>query len=546
MFINVFTETGLYQRSRTGINYPYIFPETRRSTTRSRRSPVQRRSTSSTAAPTRRRRPGRSTPSATSRRWSRGRHTFKAGVLVEYSGEDDFDQINVSADPGQHQQPERPLRVPRRPRRRHRPRPSPTPPWACSATTPSSASATSPSGARWRPTCSSRIRGSRPANLTVEGGFRYVYWPPWYSTTNNIANFDPRLLRPGQRGGDRSDARAGSSSGARYNGIVLPGRRLRGRGQRPRRRRRTRRCRRCSAASRAASRRRTATSSSRASASATRSNEQDGAPRQRRHLPQPRHAERLDAARRQPAVPAAGDGRPTAASTTRAAPAATRGDLPFGINGAGPGVQAPDVVHVVGRRAARDAVRLHRRRHLRRAPRPLPAARAQHQPAASRARIQANPGVNIAALRPYTGYGVIRLSENAGRSIYHSLQISADRRYTQRPEGRRRLHARQVDATTAATSATCCSTPTTTRSTGAARSSTAGTRGQRPLHLRPAVLARPGHADEEPARRLADLGRDVHAHAARRSRSCRRPATSPASATPASASRWTWSATRAT
>ena len=27
VFINVFTETALYQRSRTGINYPYIFPE---------------------------------------------------------------------------------------------------------------------------------------------------------------------------------------------------------------------------------------------------------------------------------------------------------------------------------------------------------------------------------------------------------------------------------------------------------------------------------------------------------------------------------------
>lgn len=44
--------------------------------------------------------------------------------------------------------------------------------------------------------------------------------------------------------------------------------------------------------------------------------------------------------------------------------------------------------------------------------------------------LQANPGVNIAALRPYKGYGAIRLSENAGRSIYHSLQISADRRYS--------------------------------------------------------------------------------------------------------------------
>jgi hypothetical protein len=43
--------------------------------------------------------------------------------------------------------------------------------------------------------------------------------------------------------------------------------------------------------------------------------------------------------------------------------------------------------------------------------------------------VQANPGVNIAALRPYRGYGSIRLSENAGRSLYNSLQLSADRRY---------------------------------------------------------------------------------------------------------------------
>jgi hypothetical protein len=42
----------------------------------------------------------------------------------------------------------------------------------------------------------------------------------------------------------------------------------------------------------------------------------------------------------------------------------------------------------------------------------------------------ANKDINIAALRPYKGYGAIRLSENAGYSKYNSLQISADRRYT--------------------------------------------------------------------------------------------------------------------
>ena len=43
--------------------------------------------------------------------------------------------------------------------------------------------------------------------------------------------------------------------------------------------------------------------------------------------------------------------------------------------------------------------------------------------------LQANPGVNVNALRPYTGFGVIRLSENAGRSIYHGLQIGLERRF---------------------------------------------------------------------------------------------------------------------
>jgi hypothetical protein len=43
--------------------------------------------------------------------------------------------------------------------------------------------------------------------------------------------------------------------------------------------------------------------------------------------------------------------------------------------------------------------------------------------------LQANPGVNIAALRPYKGYNAIRISENSGRSQFNSLQISGERRY---------------------------------------------------------------------------------------------------------------------
>src|SRR5439155_6110153 len=41
----------------------------------------------------------------------------------------------------------------------------------------------------------------------------------------------------------------------------------------------------------------------------------------------------------------------------------------------------------------------------------------------------ANPGVAPDALRPYLGFGAIRLSENSGRSIYHGLQINLERRF---------------------------------------------------------------------------------------------------------------------
>ena len=44
--------------------------------------------------------------------------------------------------------------------------------------------------------------------------------------------------------------------------------------------------------------------------------------------------------------------------------------------------------------------------------------------------LQANPGVNIAALRPYKGYGALRVTENTGSSDYNSLQISGERRYS--------------------------------------------------------------------------------------------------------------------
>ncbi|HKX33642.1 MAG TPA: carboxypeptidase-like regulatory domain-containing protein [Blastocatellia bacterium] len=43
---------------------------------------------------------------------------------------------------------------------------------------------------------------------------------------------------------------------------------------------------------------------------------------------------------------------------------------------------------------------------------------------------QANPLVNENALRPYKGFGVIRVTNNDANSMYHGLQIGANRRFT--------------------------------------------------------------------------------------------------------------------
>ena len=44
--------------------------------------------------------------------------------------------------------------------------------------------------------------------------------------------------------------------------------------------------------------------------------------------------------------------------------------------------------------------------------------------------VAANPGVNLDALRPYKGYNSIRETDNVSRSMYNSLQLSWNKRYS--------------------------------------------------------------------------------------------------------------------
>jgi hypothetical protein len=151
----------------------------------------------------------------------KNRHTFKGGVVVEYSGEDDFDQINVQPIPGStnNQNGRFEFR--------------------------NSTSARSGLGlsdaalglftnyaeigqralTKWRALATDAfVQDSwRPtAKLTVEGGVRYVLWPPWYSTTNNIASFDPRFYDANNQAVVNPTTGV-ITGGPRYNGIVLPG-----------------------------------------------------------------------------------------------------------------------------------------------------------------------------------------------------------------------------------------------------------------------------------------------------------------------------------
>ena len=60
--------------------------------------------------------------------------------------------------------------------------------------------------------------------------------------------------------------------------------------------------------------------------------------------------------------------------------------------------------------------------------------------------VQANPGINVNALRPFLGLGILGLAENSGLSQYHGMQISLERR--QRDVDDRRIdkrHARPKD-----------------------------------------------------------------------------------------------------
>ena len=422
VFINVFTEDGAYQRSRYGINFPYVFAE---------KEIVDKIPTVSLAGfqtidggpyPASSSGPIHTFSNTTT--WVKARHTFKAGMQVEYSGEDDFDQINVSAIPGStNNQNGRFEFLDSRANGTG---------LAISNAALGLYSNYAELGQRnftkWRALATDffvQDSWKPTSQLTVEGGLRWVFWPPWYSTTNNIANFDPRFYDQSQKA-IINPATGRLTGGARYNGVVLPGDGFEG-----------------DAAD--------SVVASNPAVLALFRGEPRGFSDTHYNAIEPRLG--MSYALTPATVFRASVGvfhnRVTLNDSTLLGgnppfqPQVTisngnadnpgggtigSADLPFGINAQDtvfkhptsymwsvgvqrelPGRFTVDVTYV-GRRG----LYLQRERNL-------------NQLAAGT--LQANRGVDIAALRPYTGYGVIRLSENSGNSKYNSLQISADRRY---------------------------------------------------------------------------------------------------------------------
>jgi hypothetical protein len=423
VFIDVFTGSGLHQRSRTGINYPYIFPGKEIED----KLPTIAINGFSTIDggpyPAFSRGPIHAFTNTTT--MLKGRHTLKAGVIVEYSGEDDFDQINVAAIPGGTNNQNGAFEF-------LDGRAGGTG-LAIANVAMGLFSSYAEIGQRaltkWRALATDVfVQDSwKPrSNLTIEGGIRWAFWPPWFSTTNNIANFDPRFYDPA-RAAVINPSTGRLVGGDRFNGIVLPGDGFEGDGsqlvvaQDPR-------------------------------VLALFRGEPRGLSQMHYNAIEPRLGVAYSINEKTIARASAGifhnrvtlndstllGGNPpfqpmvTVANGSVDNPAgagAGASDLPFGITSQDTVFKHPTAhmwsagvqrevplgfvvdVSYVGRRG----LHLQRERNI-------------NQLTAGT--LNANPGVNIAALRPYKGYGAIRLSENAGRSIYHSLQISADRRYS--------------------------------------------------------------------------------------------------------------------
>jgi hypothetical protein len=421
VFINVFNN-GKYQRTTYGITYPFIFPGSKDI---ENKIPTLQASNFSTVD-------GGPYPAKSKGpifTWSdnvtklHGRHTLKAGVFFEYSGENDLDQINVQPLPGNSNNQNGTFQFTDS---RSGGTGAAISNMAMGLFT-NYAEISRKSYTPWRALATDifaqdswKVRD----NLTLELGMRYSLWPPWHSLWNNIAEFNPAFYnRATAAVVDRGTGAI--ISGDRFDGIVLPGNGF---------------------------------PSSAVGRVAAASDPQfqrlfhdlpDGFSQTHKNVFEPRLG--VAYSLNQKTVVRAGAGifhnRVTLNDSTLLggnAPIQFQVGASNGVADAPTGAQQrnfplamtmqdpvfkhptsyqyslsiqrelPSSITVEVAYVGRVGLHLQRERNINQL---LPGTK------------QANPGVNVDALRPYQGFGIIRLSENAGHSNYNGLQVTVDRRF---------------------------------------------------------------------------------------------------------------------
>ena len=217
---------GTPSRQAVGITYPYIFPGTKELDDKIPTINISNY-TQIDPGPYPASSSGPIFTWADTMTWVRGNHTVKWGVNIEYSGQNDFDQVNIQSVPGATNNQNGSFSF----------APDRTGGTGVAVTdallglfrtySEISQKAYTP----WRATTyegflQDNWKVSR--KLTAEYGFRYNYWPPWHSLWNNIATFDPRFYKAGLLSINPTTGATVVAPGAdytlaRFNGISLAG-----------------------------------------------------------------------------------------------------------------------------------------------------------------------------------------------------------------------------------------------------------------------------------------------------------------------------------
>ncbi|MBO0798800.1 MAG: Plug domain-containing protein, partial [Blastocatellia bacterium] len=217
---------GNPSRSAVGINYPYIFPGTKELEDKIPTIHIANY-TDIDGGPYPSSSSGAILTWADNMTWVHSTHTFKWGIYIERSGEDDFDQINISQVPGDTNNQNGRFEF-------NTARPGGTGVGVTDALLglfTNYGEIGNKAYTPWRATAiESYVQDNWKArrNLTVEYGVRYSYWPPWHSLWNNIATFDPAFYTPGLLSINPADGSVVVKPGAdftlaRFDGITLPG-----------------------------------------------------------------------------------------------------------------------------------------------------------------------------------------------------------------------------------------------------------------------------------------------------------------------------------